>query len=281
MLKKYTKKWYKIRSVYHILRNLLTGLNKKEPIVVLTIGKVGSSSIYHTLKDSTPYQCFHVHCLSKNGIERQIQFHNKYDKGKIPPNIRVAQVFQNKLLNHSQNIYYIVIVRSPIDRLLSAIFQHYDKFNIKHFTSTHEENYIKAIELIESKITEKGVQNEFDIWIKEEIQETLGIDIFSQPYNEEKGYNIYKKENKNLLLMKMERLNTDFTSALKIFLNTEQEIILDQHNVGNEKEYREEYRLVKNNLKIEEAVVENFTKTKYFQHFYTGQEEELIKKWSK
>jgi len=256
-------------------------LYKNEIIVVLTIGKVGSQSIYFTLKKKTNKHCFHIHCLSKNGIQRQIQFHKEYDKGRIPPNVRSAQFFRKKILNYSKSIYYIIIIRSPIDRLISAIFQHQDKFKIKNFSSTHEPNYLETIDMIQFKISQKGVENEFDIWIKEEIEETLGIDIYKQKYNEEKGYNIFQNENKNLLVMKMERLNTDFANALKVFLNTNQELILESHNIGDEKEYKKEYQLVKNNLKIERLIIENFINTKYFQHFYAGQEEELYRKWGK
>jgi len=281
MFNKITKKWFNLRTFYHITRNLYAGVIKKEALIVLTIGKVGSSSVFQTLKKETSKHCFHIHSLSLDGLQRQLNFHRKFDKGRIPPHIRLAQFFRNKILKSKKDIYFIVIIRNPIDRIISAIFEHQDKFKIKKFRSINDQNYLDAIELIEFKISEKGVENEFDIWIQEELEETLGIDIYSQQYNQEKGYNIYKFKNRSMLLIKMERLNNDFASALKIFLSTQQEIKLEAHNISNEKEYKEEYSLIKNNLKIDKKIIDNYTNTKYFQHFYAGQEEEVLIKWGK
>ena len=63
--------------------------------------------------------------------------------------------------------------------------------------------------------------------------------------------------------------------------DSEKVIKLEPHNIGEEKEYKEEYKLVKKHIKFEKGIIENFINSRYFQHFYAGQENEMIKKWSK
>jgi len=280
MIKKYSKKWNRLRALKEIIINIYISIIKKDMIIILNIGKVGSTSIYKTLKKHTKSHCFHVHRLSEKGLKKQISFHLRYDDD-IPPHIMIVNFFRNKILKNDRELNLIVIIRSPIDRFISYIFQHHSRFKIQPFLSTDSENYKKAIEIVIQKISEEEAWHDFDKWFEEEIYETFCIDVYEQPYSEKIGFNIYKNGNKNLLLMKMERLDTDFTNALKIFLDTPKEIKLEQHNISSEKEYKEEYNLVKNHLKFEKVIIENFTKTKYFQHFFAGQEEELFRRWSK
>jgi hypothetical protein len=280
-IKKYTKNWYRLRSAKEIIVNIYISCIKKDIILILNIGKVGSTSVYKTLKKQSSSHCLHIHRISEIGMKKQIDFHLKYEKNNIPPHIMLVKFFRNKILNHNRKLDLIVIIRNPIDRFISYIFQHHAKFKIQPFFSTECENYKKAIEIINQKILEEKAWDEFDEWFKEEVFETFDIDIYKQEYNEEKGYNIYKNGNKSLLLLKMERLNNDFASASKIFLKLEQEIVLEPHNIGEEKEYKEEYRIVKTNLKFERKIIENFINSKYSKHFYAKQEAEVFRKWSK
>jgi len=278
---KFTKNWYKIRSVFHITRILYTGIKKKEIIVILTLGKVASTSVYFSLIKQTKKRCFHIHCLSKKGIQRQLEFLKKQNNLKIPPHIRIAQFFRNKILTHRGPIYYIVIIRNPIERLLSAIFEHWENFKFEKFTDVEDKNYKNTIEKINDIFQEENVSNEFDVWIQEELNENLRIDIYSQFFDEEKKYNIYENGKDKLILIKFEDINKIFTKSMKIFLGIEENIMLESHNVSNNKEYKNQYNIVKENFKISKEIIEKFINSRYFQHFYSGQEEEIFKKWSK
>ncbi len=280
-MKKYTKKWYKLRSVYHIMKHLYKSISNKQPLLILTIGKTASTSVYFSLNRQTSYHCFHLHSLSEKGINKQIKFHTDYDKGRIPPNVRIAQFVNKKLLRFKGNLPVVVIIRNPIDRLLSAIFHHFDKFNINSFSSDSDKNYLPALNLIISKIEEEGVWDELDIWIQEEVNEVLGIDIYSQIFDETKGYNIFNNGKISLLLLKMENLNNVFTISMQSFLNSQTHIVLESHNVGDDKVYKDEYQIIKKNLKIDKKILEKYTATKYFKHFYAGEEEKLYNRWSK
>lgn len=279
-MKKLTKDWYLLRTIYHLSRHIFKSLQNKEPVIVLTIGKAASTSVYHSLSNQTSYHTFHIHCLSKSGLHRQIIFHKEHDSGRIPPNVRVAKFFRKNLLNFKGNLKIIVIVRSPVDRLISAIFQHYERFKLDSFKTEKDKGYFRTLEFIKHKVEQNDVWNEFDVWFQEEINQSFGIDVYSKPFDTIKKYNIYKQGNVSLLLVRMEDLNTVFSNAMNEFLNTSSTIALEYHNVGEKKDYRSEYSLIKKNLKIEREIINKYVQTKFFKYFYSGQEDELIKKWT-
>jgi len=280
-MKKLTKKWYRLRAVRQIFKHIVEGFHKKEILLVLTFGKSGSTSIYNSIKNKLDKNCFHIHALSEVGLNRQKLFHIVNENGLIPVGVRVAN-FVNFILKHNnKKLYIIVAVRNPIDRHLSYVFHHADKFNIPKFNNAADPNFNIAIDIVHNKFVESEVYNEFDTWIQDELLQNFNIDIYSQGYDESKGYNIYNNNKISLLLLKMENLNNVFTNAIKEFVGAKNEIKLETSNVGEDKLYNEEYKIIKNNFKIERNLLEKFTSTKYFKYFYAGEVEKLYNRWSK
>jgi hypothetical protein len=118
-------------------------------------------------------------------------------------------------------------------------------------------------------------------WFKNEIETPFNIDIFSEPYSEEVGYTIYRNGKVTLLLMKMETMTNAFDNAIKDFLNTNEKHSLNIRNVGEDKIYKESYKLIRENYKIEKSIIEEIVESKYFTHFYSKQKDLMYKRWSK
>jgi len=185
------------------------------------------------------------------------------------------------MMNYNDNIFIIVTIRSPIDQRISSIFQSWQNHNLKLFTSENDSEYYRTLEFVHKSICDDNPSSSIENWFKNEIETPFNIDVFSEPYSEELGYTIYKNGRVTLLLMKMETMNNAFENAMKDFLSTNEKHSLLIHNVGEDKIYKESYKLIKTNIKIEKSVMEEIVDSKYFTHFYSKQKDVMYKRWSK
>ena len=106
-------------------------------------------------------------------------------------------------------------MRVPISRSISSFFQNID------FHKDSIENVDLSINTNMSlKILKKDLRtslNTIEQWIETELYENLEIDIYKKPF-EEKNFVKYENEKVELLLLKMENLESGFKTLQKIFL---------------------------------------------------------------
>jgi len=101
------------------LRNL-----KQEPVLVFTMAKVGSSSVYHSLKKQSDIPCFHIHSLS---IEEELQAKVICKEKGVYPGSRSPVFILHKYLLEKERTYKVIsLVRNPIERNLSAFFEAFE-----------------------------------------------------------------------------------------------------------------------------------------------------------
>ena len=122
----------------------------KSAIVVYQMGKVGSTTVYYSLKKQLPLTpVFHVHCLSENTLKEQEKSY--YKIGKTPRDVKHLRQgkFLNEQLNKFANINWkiVTLVREPIIREISIFFQQRDR-NFPNGINT-----IDIISIIQKKIS--------------------------------------------------------------------------------------------------------------------------------
>jgi len=260
--------WIKIQAVSF----------NQAPVIVLTPGKVGSSSVYYTIRKATNHPTFHIHLLSKRGIARSTRLHIASDRKSRPLHLIVSKLLEKKLKDYRKKIFVITIVREPVSREISSFFQ-----NTEMYKSTLENRKLeidtnKAKALLQEKLESNMIKG-LEQWFEQEIKENFGIDIFSKPFNEKEKYIIFKQEKVSLLLIRMEDLNTIFSKAIKKFLNLERKLELQNSNVGDNKYYAESYNQIKSDLKFAPEKIEEIISSQYFQHFYKQREDDIKNKW--
>jgi len=250
------------------------------PVIILNPGKVGSASVYYTLKRQLSYNVFHIHYLSEKGIEESKRLHLSSDRKSLPLHLIVSQLLRKKLKSYNGKVNIITIVREPISREISAYFQ-----NTEFFKSTIENKRLevdvnKTIEIL-NKIFDKDICHNLKHWFDQEIKSEFDVDVFSEPFNENDGYNIYRNNKCNLLLLKMETMNKVFPTAIKEFLNLEKPIPLIESNIGEDKFYADSYKLIKKQFRLEKEIINKIIESNYFQFFYSNKTDEVISKWLK
>jgi len=261
-------------------------IKKKKFIIILTPIKTGSTTVYSTLKYYNLYTLLKTHFVSKTGIKN---YENKikkkwntkfYDLKKI---ILVAnQKLRIKKINKYKNKKYVIVtIRNPIDQRISSIFQLWQHHNLTLFSKIDDPEYKKTIDFVSNNIETENPSTDLENWFENEINDIFKIDVFSEAFSDEEGYKIFKTEKVSLLLLKMETMNSVFESAIKYFLNTENSHPLIIRNIGNEKIYKDSYKLIRRNIKIKKETIDKIVDTKYFNHFYNHQKELMYERWSK
>lgn len=119
---------------YPLFSNKATGPSLPEladqivsPILVFQMGKVGSSSVFESLKYlGLKNPIFHIHYLSPSGIEHV----ERSNSGQTPRHILESRYLRNVLeKGHPGQKWKIVsLVREPITRNISAFFQNIDQW---------------------------------------------------------------------------------------------------------------------------------------------------------
>ena len=249
------------------------------PIIILTPGKVGSSSVYFTLKGKIPNKVFHIHYLSSNGILEAKEQHLKSDRKSIPLHLIISGFLNDKLAKYNGEVNIITIVREPISRQISSFFQNIDFYKSSIESESLDIDINKSINIL-NDLFEDNICQKSENWFEQEIHKNFGIDVFMQPFNEKKNYMIFLEGRYKLLLMKMETIDQIFSKAIQEFLSKDAPIYLKKSNIGENKHYAKRYIKIKKEFKIDSNSLEGIVSSKYFKHFYSVLTDEIKLKWS-
>ncbi len=244
-------------------------------ILVYQMGKVGSTTVYHSLKNQlflTP--AFHVHCLGDRDLQEHEQAY--LSKGENPNDFTYLRhgKFLRKKLDEPSNIQWkiITLVRDPIARDISMFFQQIHR-NFPNGLETEE-----IVNLLQKHFASFEESQERDRnWFKREIKHNFKINIYDFDFDKQKGYSIIKKENTAVLIIRLESLNDCFNLAIKELINGKKSWYLTPKNIGANKQYNAQYLEVVRQIKIPRDICQKIYSSQHIQHFYT---KEMIKKMS-
>lgn len=235
-------------------------------ILVYQPGKVGSTTIYRTLLREN-MQAFHIHHIVKNlcrgtGIEKVID-------GQI-------DYFRKKLMgDERRKLKIITLVRDPVARALANFMQEYyeDLFLVSVVTVNHD------LQENAQKYVMKNCNYEF-IWFDEELKALTGVDIFDYPFDKEKGYAWIKKDDVEILVLKMEKMDENEKIVGEFVGKSELKYV--NHNIGDNKYSKNIYQELKKRFSISLDRLKEYYDNERFLHFYTEEEKmELCNRWGK
>lgn len=233
------------------------------------MGKVGSSSIYQSLRKEVPFaDTFHIHHLSSHWLHEILPTRHKKSRVNIGIGEEVLRCIKK---NPNKRIKVITLTREPVIRSISNLFQNWQHLydNIEDVSSEELKNHIESIDY------------EYALnWFDDEFFRYLNIDIYQLPFDTNKGYEIYELDNVDICCIKLEKLNEVGSKVLKDFL--EMDLNLFTSNKSSDKGSKDKYGYLKENVKIDKDILNQLYDSKYMQHFYS--EEEIAKfkmKWSR
>ncbi len=251
------------RNEYHLLNHNI--------FVAYTMGKVGSVTIEKAIAARVFYNpVFHLHFLSKEGLKKHKEF-NKSNSG-----YELASDFETERNNNKQKrLKIITLVRDPISRDISDLFQNYRTYI--------PEQKRAEINLEQMIAYFKKFDHDYALeWFDVELGEYLGIDIYKYEFDKGKMYQIIKDTRFDLLIIRLEDLSKVFDIAMYEFTGTRNWRLLSEENNADDKFYAEVYSSFKKNVTIDNSILDKVYNSKYFNHFYSeAEKKKYIDKWKR
>ena len=265
-----TERWRKELSVLKHKSTFMSRINYtylKNNVLVYLPAKVGSSTI----------------CSSLNAINLgNIHVHLLVDP---PSEYSIKPLFETVLdaMRKHERIRIITLIREPIARAFSLIFQSLDSLG-PYFSMSAGESFINSCtKILENDAFRLKSANmcfgyQFD-WFDYEMKSAFDVDVFQHPFDKEKGYSIIKQGNVEVLLMKLEKLNS-LESIIGQFVGAPHFKLINA-NEGSKKIYKHLYKNVREVIKIPREIVDLYYKDNpRMDHFYTEEEKAgFLKKW--
>ncbi|WP_180901247.1 putative capsular polysaccharide synthesis family protein [Martelella soudanensis] len=239
---------------------------KGKQVVVYTLGKVGSSSVYHTLVKSFPFRhIYHVHFLSGEWLDRRLP------GTPFEREIRSGRRVQAALERPGMETLYICMIRDPVARDLSNVIQN------------HEENGIDIhgapLAALIARLRAEG-HGFSQLWFETEFADHIGREIKKFPFDPAKGYAIHRiDENSQLLLLTIEAMDRIFDLALSTYLGTDIDGQV-RFNDSSDKSEADFYSGLKRQYRLSEAELDATYGAPVCRHFYSdAQIDAMRRKW--
>ena len=266
------------------LKTRYTFLFDQNPILIYQMGKVGSSTVYHSLKEQvTNRSIYHFHSINRTTIEGHKTNNRRFIKSgdfkKVFTGVGFGELMNKRILEGNEKFDVITLVREPLTRNISAFFQNAYRwipdFEKKCLEGTLDTRATINYFFSKGKFHTRGLD-----WVEMEIKGVLGIDVYASSFPVQKGYEEYENKKSRLLLLRMEDLN-DKGDVIKGFLGLDN-FKLKNANVGGTKFYSDAYKAFKKSIRFPEEYIDRLHSHKYSQHFYNKSELDKVKEeWIK
>jgi len=243
----------------------------RPPVLIYTMGKVGSSSIAISLRARGVAE---VQPHSLTWVRKGSYF--------VSPNLSVlGEIFYSgktalirakltcfKLINRiiRRRIKIICIYRDPIARNISAFFEQYS------YVLDGDINSLPTPEVLDCFWMYARHDTPLD-WFERELKKSFGVDIFSVPFDRLRGYGVLRQGYRDVLLLTMEKMRENET-VIGEFLGL-QAFHITPANRAERKHYATAYNAFKRELVISEAYAEKMYASPVVRYFYS--DEDILK----
>lgn len=258
------------RSRRNLRRALgLGGIN--DPILIYSMGKVGSSTMYNSLRAlDLDVPVYHLHYMNHlDEMEALIRRTRPHPQQALKGHAKARAFVEEFKSSKWQRWNVITLVRTPVRRNVSAFFE-----GIKgYFPNAAQDFETGALTLDEVRRT---FLEQFDhqaprFWFDSQVKPILGIDVFAKPFPRERGYDILETPRVRLLLLRLEDLARCAPQAMRDFFALEH-FSLQKANDGENKTYAEMYRAFVKNVELPPEYYQEQHQLAYSTHFYTPDE---------
>lgn len=192
-------------------------LVRNDPVLVLSMGKTGTSSIESSIGEVTGRPVLKAHALTRTGIERRHQRERRLGHGVRPRFLwRTEQIRIDLLLRRARRWDVVSAVREPVARAASAYF--YGE-RLRAFRTGGEpadapmEQHVAGVLEILEHITS------LEDWYRDEFQPITGIDVYATPFPHETGAAEYRDGRFRALVLRSEDLADVAQPALGRFFD--------------------------------------------------------------
>lgn len=256
------------------LWTMLTGKKENKPLIfVIATPKTGNTSLCTSLEQKEALH-FRLNGIIPTGV---------FDCGWV----KFLKDYPLKL---------IIGVREPVAQNISALFECNGRvisirrnINDMDAQKMFDEKVVndicdrKSLEYpVESEVVSGNLFHEYLVqnFFYGEIKNILGIDIFAHEFNKQAGYSIFKQDNMEIFIYRLENLN-GLTKEIGDFCGIEN-FQLVTSNVGFDKFYNKPYKQFIEGVTFPREYLDKTYQSEFMHHFYTDEEiRGFYKKWEK
>ena len=251
-------------------------LNYSRPLIVYTMGKTGTKSIYNSLLTANLRRpLFYLHCLSREGTF----FANRLSMTSAhsaPVKNYWVSLYLNKIISGNSNISFDLIscVRDPIAVNISGFFQTIEHW-IPNFNSMLRNKSIDIQDMV--KIFFDQYPHNFPLnWFDNEVRNIFDVDVYDSNYNHDTGYQSIQNNKAHMVIFRLDKLEKFCAVGLQKELNLHN-IKLSKHNISKNKSYGKIYNSFLDTIQIPEDYLNMMYKSKMAKHFYSSEELDTLK----
>ena len=262
------------------MKDLEAATTDHPPILVYTMGKVGSLSVAESLlRAEIDNPVYHLHYIAGETPERlkrrlRIRGYKQNPYYHAPEAIRAFLYETPNPIRFPWKI--ITLAREPIVRRLSAYF-HMPQLVGGHPTDEMG-RFIqeRALEFLSQELRRPNAFVYSRGWFDAELKTVFDVDVLSLPFDKKEGFAIHHAPKADVLVMTQEKLAEVFDRAIVQLLPFDKPPDLPRVNTGDARLNALAYRWVKERFRLEEDLLRQIYSHKSVTHFY---DEETIENW--
>lgn len=218
------------------------------PVFIFQMAKVGSSTVFFSLKDFYRGFLLHAHDFSP---------HHRLSK--------VRALYQYYQKHPEAPIKLITLVRDPINRNISTFFQDYERYNGEQFEGSQLTHKTLKANFLNNLKHEQPL-----IWM-DRLKDQFGIDVYSKRFIGKDHLLFGNEQNVELILFRHDLDNERKAALLREFLGLKK-LEVRNFNTSIRRVYGAAYRNFKKELKLPQAYLDRMKNSRYYQHFYAAEE---------
>ena len=241
------------------------------PILVYQMGKVGSSTVFASLKEAgVRNSILQLHFLSGD-LRRLRKAHIRVGIDPPPYHIFLGEAVRRELLTRPGFPCKVIsLVRDPIARVVSDLFQNPEFAAERLKTVDNTVDGKKAQSFLKQEFMKPDIFKYLNEWFDRELKEVFGIDVYSEPFSVDSGFVVYRRKNVEALIIRTESLSEEGPEAISEFLKLDGPLVLKQINVREVSEEAAVYKRVLEEFRLNRATCrEIYANNKSVKHFYS------------
>ena len=281
--RKWLYEWSTRRKAEHRLAELDQFLRTEDAILLVhQMGRAGSMTTVNSLrKIGVGLPVYHTHWLNPESVQRRMKWVNHLPESRRPLNVRVGQKLTEELQRDgtSRRHWNIVTVfREPIARNVSVFFLSIDAF-VEDFERRYRSGELDHAKLLEIFLERFPHEQPLD-WFDREMRDVFDIDVYTDPFPQDQGYQILRTRGADLLLIKLEQLDHCHAEAFRDFLGIDMPGLAQTH-ITEKDPSRPMYKDFVRQAVLPDEYLDRMYQSRFARHFYTDTElAGFRKKWS-
>lgn len=247
------------------------------PILIYTMGKVGSSTVYKSLVEASILNpVLHLHFLSEN-LPRHLKLHKEAGVWPLPEHLYLGAAIRRVLLKHKDfPVKIISLVRDPLSFIISNLFENPSFAGESIISNTGLIDPQKATDYINERLSAPNAFGYVYNWFDKELKTVFGIDVFAHPFPVDKGYITLHHSNVDALVLRLEDLSDKGPQVITDFLGLPETLVLREDNVRADSNGKDPYLQVQRGVLLDKDACTELYSSKFVRHFYS---DELINKF--